>query len=123
MASPRLGASAPGGFFCFAAAERKEAGRECGEGRSHLGVLLTKGSLMGSYTDKMLKCVECGTDFTYAASEQELHASLGYQNEPKRCTPCRDAKRQRKAGGGRGGPGAGPRGGGEIGRASWRERV
>ena len=72
---------------------------------------------MGSYTDKTLKCVECGADFTYTASEQELHASLGYQNEPKRCTPCREAKRQRKGGGGgggggRGGPGGGPRGGG-----------
>jgi hypothetical protein len=33
---------------------------------------------MGTYADKTLKCVECGADFTYAASEQELHASLGY---------------------------------------------
>lgn len=67
---------------------------------------------MSSYTDKTLKCVECGADFTYAASEQELHASLGYQNEPKRCTPCRDAKRARKGGGGRGGPRGGGGGGG-----------
>ena len=59
---------------------------------------------MSTYTDKTLNCVECSTDFTYAASEQELHASLGYQNEPKRCTPCREAKRQRKGDGGRGGP-------------------
>ena len=61
------------------------------------------------FEDKTLKCVECGADFNYAASEQELHASLGYQNEPKRCTPCRDAKRERRGeGGGRGGRG-GPR--------------
>ena len=64
---------------------------------------------MSSYTDKTLKCVECGADFTYAASEQELHASLGYQNEPKRCTPCRDAKRAKRGEGG--GPGGGGRGG------------
>ncbi len=70
---------------------------------------------MSSYADKTLKCLDCGSDFTYAASEQELHASLGYQNEPKRCTPCRDAKRQRKGGGGRGAPGGAPRGGGEAG--------
>ena len=62
---------------------------------------------MATYADKTLKCIECGSDFTYAASEQELHASLGYQNEPKRCTPCRDAKRQRKGGGGGGGGGRG----------------
>jgi CxxC-x17-CxxC domain-containing protein len=74
---------------------------------------------MATFTDKTLKCVECGADFTYAASEQELHQSLGYQNEPKRCSPCREAKRARKGdsrGGGRGagsasrGPGgSGPR--------------
>ena len=63
---------------------------------------------MSSFTDKTLKCIECGSDFTYAASEQELHQSLGYQNEPKRCNPCRDAKRQRRGEG----RGRGPRGGG-----------
>ena len=67
---------------------------------------------MSTFTDKTLKCIECGQDFTYTIAEQELHQSLGYQNEPKRCTPCREAKRQRKGGGGRGGPGGGPRGGG-----------
>lgn len=67
---------------------------------------------MSSFTDKTLKCVDCGSDFTYAASEQELHKSLGYQNEPKRCAPCREAKRVRKGdGGGRGGGGRGGFGG------------
>ena len=64
---------------------------------------------MSSFTDKTLQCVECGSDFTYAASEQELHQSLGYQNEPKRCGPCREAKRQRK--GSPRGDGRGERGG------------
>ena len=68
---------------------------------------------MATFTDKTLKCIECGQDFTYTVAEQELHQSLGYQNEPKRCTPCREAKRQRKGGGGpRSGGGNGPRGGG-----------
>src|SRR5258706_14025798 len=67
---------------------------------------------MSTFTDKTLKCQECNQDFTYTAAEQELHQSLGYQNEPKRCTPCREAKRQRKGGGGAGGGGGGPRGGG-----------
>ncbi|HVE41890.1 MAG TPA: CxxC-x17-CxxC domain-containing protein [Planctomycetota bacterium] len=66
---------------------------------------------MSTFTDKQLKCIECNGDFTYTVAEQELHQSLGYQNEPKRCTPCREAKRQRKGGGGAGG-GGGPRGGG-----------
>jgi len=67
---------------------------------------------MAPFSDKTLKCVECGQDFVYTASEQELHQSLGYQNEPKRCGPCREAKRMRK---GDGGPRGGPRGGGRSG--------
>jgi len=72
---------------------------------------------MSTFADKTLKCLECGQDFIYTAAEQELHQSLGYQNEPKRCTPCREAKRQRKGGGaprgaGGAGGGGGPRGGG-----------
>jgi CxxC-x17-CxxC domain-containing protein len=64
---------------------------------------------MSAFVDKNLKCLDCGNDFVYAAAEQELHKSLGYQNEPKRCGPCREAKRQRKGpreGGGGGGGGA-----------------
>ena len=69
---------------------------------------------MSTFADKTLKCIECGQDFTYTVAEQELHQSLGYQNEPKRCTPCREAKRQRKGGpaGAGGGGDRGPRGGG-----------
>ena len=61
--------------------------------------------------DKTLKCIGCGNDFTYAASEQELHKSLGYQNEPKRCPPCRE-ERKRTGGGGDGGRRFGGGGGG-----------
>src|SRR3954466_14891702 len=73
---------------------------------------------MSTFADKTLKCMECQQDFTYTVAEQELHQSLGYQNEPKRCNPCREAKRQRKGpapaggappGGGGGGGGGGPR--------------
>jgi len=49
-----------------------------------------------SYTDKSLACVDCGKGFTFSASEQELFASRGYTNEPKRCTECREAKRQQR---------------------------
>ena len=56
---------------------------------------------MSAFVDKQIKCMECNNDFTYTAAEQELHKSLGYQNEPKRCNPCREAKRQRRPGGGR----------------------
>ena len=63
---------------------------------------------MSAFVDKQIKCIECSKDFTYTAAEQELHKSLGYQNEPKRCTPCREAKRQRRPGSREGKPAGAP---------------
>ena len=51
-----------------------------------------------SYVDKTLACVDCGKGFTFSISEQELFASRGYTNEPKRCMECREAKRQQRGG-------------------------
>jgi CxxC-x17-CxxC domain-containing protein len=51
------------------------------------------------YTDKQLTCVDCGAAFTFSSGEQERYAQLGFTNEPKRCAPCRAAKKA--AGGGR----------------------
>ena len=45
------------------------------------------------YTDKQLACVDCGTEFTFSSGEQEKYAQLGFTNEPKRCGPCRAAKK------------------------------
>jgi CxxC-x17-CxxC domain-containing protein len=47
------------------------------------------------YVDKTLECVECGTSFTFDASEQEFYANKGFTNEPKRCPTCRQARKQR----------------------------
>ncbi len=65
---------------------------------------------MSDFTDRELKCVECGQDFTFSAEEQAHHAQLGFTNEPKRCMPCRAAKK-RAMGGGTGASrmGGGPR--------------
>jgi CxxC-x17-CxxC domain-containing protein len=60
------------------------------------------------YQDKELSCVDCGTSFTFTAGEQEKFAQLGFQNEPRRCAPCRSARKASGGGGGRGG-GGGPR--------------
>lgn len=45
------------------------------------------------YSDKQLACVDCGADFTFSSGEQEHYAQLGFTNEPKRCGPCRAAKK------------------------------
>lgn len=44
-------------------------------------------------TDKQITCVDCGTEFTFSSGEQERYAQLGFTNEPKRCGPCRQAKK------------------------------
>lgn len=71
------------------------------------------------YSDKQLTCVDCGAEFTFSSGEQEKFAQLGFTNEPKRCGPCRAAKKAsggggggggyRSSGGGRGGFSGGPR--------------
>ena len=46
--------------------------------------------------DKTLKCVDCQSDFTFTAGEQEFYSSKGFTNEPKRCPTCRQAKKQQR---------------------------
>lgn len=53
-----------------------------------------------AFADKTLKCVECGADFSFLASEQEFFASKGYKNEPKRCPSCRESRRRELQGSG-----------------------
>ena len=71
-----------------------------------------------AFTDKQLACVDCGTEFTFTSGEQERFAQLGFTNEPKRCSPCRSAKKAsrgsdgggaRRSSEGRGGFSSGPR--------------
>lgn len=46
-----------------------------------------------AYVDRIITCVSCGQGFTFSASEQELFASRGFTNEPKRCPECRAQRR------------------------------
>ncbi|MEG0999134.1 MAG: zinc-ribbon domain containing protein [Clostridiales bacterium] len=52
------------------------------------------------YSDKTLVCKECGEEFTFSASEQEFYAEKGFQNEPARCSECRQKRRRQKNDGG-----------------------
>jgi CxxC-x17-CxxC domain-containing protein len=54
------------------------------------------------YEDRTLPCADCGNQFTFSASDQEFHASRGYQ-DPKRCPDCRQSRRAERGGGGGGG--------------------
>ena len=48
------------------------------------------------FKDKTIKCVDCGTEFTFSARDQEFYAEKGFTNEPKRCKDCRDKKKNEK---------------------------
>lgn len=49
-----------------------------------------------SFEDRSLECSDCGTTFTFTADEQELFASRGYTNDPKRCPECREARKSQR---------------------------
>ena len=53
-----------------------------------------------AYEDIMLKCCDCSSDFEFTASEQEFYEQKGLTNQPKRCKPCRNAKKNSSRGGG-----------------------
>ncbi|HEY4052976.1 MAG TPA: zinc-ribbon domain containing protein [Terriglobales bacterium] len=44
------------------------------------------------FQDRMLKCIDCGTDFVFTAGEQLFFHDKQFRNEPKRCKNCK-AKR------------------------------
>ena len=52
------------------------------------------------YQDKELVCRDCGESFIFTAGEQEFYAERGFQNEPVRCKPCRDARKANRRGDG-----------------------
>lgn len=45
------------------------------------------------YTDQIISCADCATEFTFSAKEQEFYAQKGFTSVPKRCKPCRNARK------------------------------
>lgn len=41
------------------------------------------------FQDKVLKCIDCGTDFIFTAGEQLFFHDKQFKNEPKRCKNCK----------------------------------
>lgn len=70
---------------------------------------------MTTLQDRVIKCVDCGEEFTFTVGEQEFYRDRGLTNAPTRCKACRDKRKEQR---GPGGPGAGShRGGGGAGGA------
>lgn len=49
---------------------------------------------MSEFSDRVLKCVDCGEDFTFTAGEQQFYREKQFTNEPRRCKPCKAKKTQ-----------------------------
>lgn len=45
------------------------------------------------FEDKTLVCEDCGEEFIFSADEQQFYNEKGFENEPKRCKPCRQKKK------------------------------
>jgi len=51
------------------------------------------------YTDRSIACLDCGTEFTFTAGEQEFYAQRGFTEAPKRCPSCRAIRKAQRNGG------------------------
>ena len=45
------------------------------------------------YEDKTLVCIDCGAEFVFTAEEQAFYEEKGFPDEPRRCKPCREARK------------------------------
>jgi len=48
------------------------------------------------FQDRDLNCADCRQDFVFTAGEQKFFKEKGFTEIPKRCKPCRDAKKARR---------------------------
>jgi CxxC-x17-CxxC domain-containing protein len=51
---------------------------------------------MPEFQDRVLKCMDCGSEFVFTAGEQHFFHDKNFKNEPKRCKACK-SKRQGSA--------------------------
>ena len=49
-----------------------------------------------TFEDRSLQCFDCSSPFTFAVEEQESFAAKGFNNAPKRCPACREARKSRQ---------------------------
>ena len=49
--------------------------------------------------DKVISCNDCGNDFKFSEEEQQYYLEKGF-HDPKRCKPCRLARKKRDPRGG-----------------------
>ncbi len=62
--------------------------------KADFGVFPFFGKSAMEFTDRILKCCDCGTEFVFTAGEQLFFHDKDFKNDPKRCKQCK-AKRVR----------------------------
>ncbi|HET8586426.1 MAG TPA: CxxC-x17-CxxC domain-containing protein [Candidatus Limnocylindria bacterium] len=70
-----------------------------------------------TYDDRTLTCADCGTQFTFSASDQQFYADRQF-SEPRRCPTCRAARKAAR-GDGNGSYGNGSYGNGSYGNGGY----
>jgi CxxC-x17-CxxC domain-containing protein len=70
---------------------------------------------MDTLQDRVIKCVDCGEEFTFTVGEQEFYRDHGLTNAPTRCKRCRENRKGQRGGGSGGMGGQARRGGGRGG--------
>ena len=50
-------------------------------------------SAESDFGDRQIACIDCGGEFTWTAGEQEFFHEKGFNDPPKRCKECRQAKK------------------------------
>ncbi len=45
------------------------------------------------FEDRTIVCCDCSEEFVFDADEQQFYADKGFENDPKRCKPCRQKKK------------------------------
>jgi CxxC-x17-CxxC domain-containing protein len=48
------------------------------------------------FQDRAIQCLDCNSDFTFTAGEQEFYDRKGFREVPKRCKECRGARKTRR---------------------------
>ncbi|HEY2742966.1 MAG TPA: zinc-ribbon domain containing protein [Polyangia bacterium] len=48
------------------------------------------------FQDRPLQCLDCKNEFIFTAGEQEFYERKGFKEIPKRCKPCRDARKTKR---------------------------
>ena len=48
------------------------------------------------FQDRPIQCIDCKNEFIFTAGEQEFYERKGFREVPKRCKPCREARKARR---------------------------